>query len=294
MPDSEFLNFTEEILSNYLGKETKVKQFKRLTGGCINEAFRIESSAGNFFLKHNQPDFEIQFEKEARSLRMLHQTNTIKTPEVFHLGTLKNRAFLLMEYVHPGTPSNKFWQNFGEKLASLHRTTAKNQQFGLSFDNYIGSLPQKNTFHQHWIDFFIENRLEVQIKLAHQNDLVSNEFINRFQKIYEQLPGLLTKEPPSLIHGDLWSGNYLNGPDGEAALIDPATYFGNREIEIAFTQLFGGFPPAFYESYQRTWPLAPGFEERVDIYNLYPLLVHVNLFGTSYLTGIEKVIRRYT
>lgn len=293
MPEGDFSVFAGKVLSQYLGKEVAKLTYKRLGGGCINESFKIETEVGSFFLKHNKSEFEIQFRKEAKALEILRNSGALKVPEVFQFGTHNTRAYLLTEYIEPGPPDSNFWQDFGESLAALHHTTSENQQFGLSFDNYIGELPQKNHFKENWIDFFIENRLEVQAKLAFKKQLITPEFLKQLRKFYEMLPELLIEEPPSLIHGDLWSGNYLQGSQGKAVLIDPAIYYGNREIELAFTHLFGGFSSTFYQSYQHAWPLQPGFEERIDIYNVYPLLVHVNLFGTSYLSGIKNVIRRY-
>lgn len=293
MPDTEFLTFLRTILFQHLGKNISILSYQPLTGGCINEAVKIETEAGNFFLKYNQPDFEVQFQQEATSLKILHESNSIQVPEVRQTGTHNNRAYLLMEYIQPAVVDNNFWQGFGENLASLHRTTSDNQQFGLPFDNYIGALPQKNNFHINWIEFFIENRLEVQIAKALDDKLISPDFLKRFQQLYDLLPELLAAEPPSLIHGDLWSGNFLCGSNGQVVLIDPAIYFGNREIEISFTRLFGGFSSAFYESYHGSWPMQPGYEDRFEIYNLYPLLVHVNLFGSSYLSGVEAVINKY-
>ncbi len=293
MPKADFTVFVRNVISQYVKKEVTVLNYERLGGGCINEAYCIQTDAGPFFLKHNRPNFEVQFEKEAQALELLRATDTLKIPEVFQFGTYQRQAFLLTEFVEPGPPNHGFWEKFGENLAELHRTTSENRQYGLSFDNYIGELPQSNHFCSDWIEFFIIHRLEIQAQLALKNQLIGSDFLKQFQKLYDRLPDLLSEEPPSLIHGDLWSGNFLTGSDGQAVLIDPATYFGNREIELAFTRLFGGFSSTFYESYQHTWPLQPGFEERVDIYNLYPLMVHVNLFGRSYLSGIESVMRRY-
>ena len=143
------------------------------------------------------------------------------------------------------------------------------------------------------IDFIIHNRLEYQLKLAKQNGLVSHDLIDRYRKFYDLLPGLLPVDKPALLHGDMWSGNVMVGDDGQACLIDPAVYYGHREIELAFTRMFGGFGHDFYSAYQSTYPLEPGFDERVEIYNIYPHMVHVNLFGTSYLGGVESVLRRY-
>ena len=294
MPEFECQHFSNEILSQCLGIEISVVHSQKLTGGCIHEAFKLSCEAGTFFLKYNQPEFQTQFEKEAKALNLLRETGPLKVPEVFQIGIHRNRAYLLMEYIDPVAAGHDFWQKFGENLAHLHHQTSEDGRYGLSFDNYIGELPQKNGPNKSWIDFFIENRLEAQINLANANNRISPEFVKRFHKLYHYLEKLLVEEPPSLLHGDLWRGNFLCDADGQAVLIDPAIYYGNREIELAFTQLFGGFSPSFYESYEQIWPLQPGFGERKDLYNLYPLLVHVNLFGRSYLSGIEKVIKRFT
>ncbi|MEL7006538.1 MAG: fructosamine kinase family protein, partial [Bacteroidota bacterium] len=160
---------------------------------------------------------------------------------------------------------------------------------------WIRANPEpKSGFNESWIDFFIKERLEKQLRLAYSRELVDNNFLHKFRSLYLHLPNILINEPPSLLHGDLWSGNYLINSHGNASIIDPAVYYGNREIELAFTHLFGGFDSRFYQSYQEAWPLESGFENRMEIYNLYPLLVHVNLFGTSYLSGVLQVLKKYT
>lgn len=293
MAESHSLSFAGEILWQFLGQEPTTLTCQRLNGGCINDAFKLEADQGRFFLKYNVLEFSSQFEQESRALNLLRKTQAFTVPEVLQTGEHGSRSYLLMEYINPAAPSSKFWELFGQNLAKLHRTSSPDHTFGLSFDNHIGALPQKNTYCDDWIDFFIQNRLEVQLTLALYNELIDKAFVDHFRQLYDQLPGLLVSEPSSLIHGDLWSGNFLCGKEG-ATLIDPAVYFANREIELAFTKLFGGFAPEFYYAYQQAWPLQPGFEERAEIYNLYPLLVHVNLFGSSYLSGVERVVRRYT
>jgi len=196
-----------------------------------------------------------------------------------------------MEYLESGSISGAYWESFGRSLASLHQKTE--QKYGLDHDNYIGRLEQINSWRDNWIDFFIELRLEKQLELALDNHLVDQSFSKRFRKVYPHLSGILPLEPSSLLHGDLWSGNVVVGPDGNVGIIDPAAYYGSREIELAFTQLFGGFDRQFYECYQENYPLSPGYQERVPVYNLYPLMVHVNLFGTSYLAGVEHTIAGY-
>jgi fructosamine-3-kinase len=169
-------------------------------------------------------------------------------------------------------------------------TTA--DQFGLHQDNFIASLGQDNTTNTSWTKFFIENRLEPLIGKAFYDSLISEKFLYRFREIYAKLESIFPKEKPALLHGDLWSGNVLRDNSGNPALIDPAVYYGNREMDLAFSRLFGGFDEGFYQAYEAVFPLEPDFEIRTDIYNLYPLLVHLHLFGKSYLSGIEKTINR--
>ncbi len=285
--------FFESILFQSLGKHLSLISFQRLAGGCIDQVVKLQTTDGIFLLKWKD-HLSDQFDKENQGLALIASTNSIQVPKVLHHGSCNNCSFLLLEYIPPGTGSKNFWETFGAQLAKLHQHIHETGDYGLSHNNYIGSLPQSNTRHADWLQFFIHERLEMQLQLAHSNQLIPHRLMDRFRGFYNLLPGILSAEPPSLLHGDLWSGNYLVTQNGQAVLIDPAVYYGNREIELAFTQLFGGFDSRFYQSYFDTWAVAPGFRERADIYNLYPLLVHVNLFGTSYLGSIEQVLRRYS
>lgn len=294
MTRPEHRTLEEAVLSDYLPYSPEVLSIQPLSGGCINEAVKVDTSEGSFFLKWNQPDHLDQFRKEAAGLGLLSQTGCITVPNVLKAGSLHHSAYLLLEYISPEPPHPSFWEDFGRRMAQLHQHSSPNAQYGLEVNNYIGRLAQQNNWNPSWIEFFITHRLEVQLSLAYGQGLVTSELMARFRRLYNQLPNLLPEAPPSLIHGDLWSGNFLCGPGGRAALIDPAVYYGHREIELAFTRLFGGFTSTFYDSYQEAWPLDPGFEQRVELYNLYPLLVHINLFGQSYLSGITEVVKKYT
>ena len=285
--------FFEGVLQQATDKTHAVVSFEHLSGGCIDQVVKLETKKGRFLLKWKDRTSD-QFEAESIGLTLLHKAHCLRVPEVIAQSIYQGCSYLLMEYVAPGSKKTGFWEEFGTKLAQQHRHLADNSHYGLDHDNYIGSLHQYNAPNADWIAFFIEQRLEKQLALASENGWASKDLIDRFQILYPQLPELLSMEPPSLLHGDLWSGNFIVDDAGSAVLIDPAVYYGNREIEIAFTQMFGGFEPPFYQSYQESWPLAPGFQERAAIYNLYPLLVHVNLFGSSYLSGIDRVLRRYT
>jgi fructosamine-3-kinase len=251
----------------------------------------VDTYRGNFFLKWHSTIPPDMFAKEAMGLQLLAKPNIIKIPEVIGHGTMGGRHFLVLEYIRKACQANRFWENFGRALADLHRQS--NDYFGLNHDNYIGKLPQSNAPTDKWIDFFIHQRLEAQLLLAIENNLVTTDFIKMYRKFYDSLQQLLPIETPSLLHGDLWSGNFMIGADGEACLIDPAVYYGHREIELAFTTMFGGFDTAFYSAYQSSWPLEPAWRERFEIYNIYPSMVHANLFGASYLYEVMAVLRRY-
>ena len=285
-------NFFEAILEDGTGRSIKVLNTQFKSGGCINNALKLITTEGEYFLKWQTGIPDDMFQKETKGLKLLSNTNSIKIPRVIAYGELEGKHYLLMEHIESTPPSISYWEDFGIALAEMHRgNTAEN--FGLDHDNYIGKLPQPNDETNNWIDFFIRYRLEFQLKLAIKNHLVSNDLIDRYRRFYDLLPELLPVNKPSLLHGDMWSGNVMVGNDGKVCLIDPAVYYGHREIELAFTQMFGGFGYDFYSAYQATYPMEPGFEKRVEIYNMYPHMVHVNLFGTSYLNGVESVLRRY-
>lgn len=284
--------FFEEVLKKELGIPVKVKSTTFKSGGCINNAITLTTNEGDFFLKWQSGIPEDMFQKEAEGLKLLADAGSVKIPDMIAYGKMEGKYYLLMENIESAPPSNNYWEHFGEALADMHQNNTA-EKYGLSHDNYIGKLPQPNDFHENWIDFFIEHRLEYQLKLAIQNGLVSTGLIERYRNFYELLPGLLPVDKPALLHGDMWSGNVMVGENGKVCLIDPAVYYGHREIELAFTQMFGGFSYDFYDAYASAYPLDPGFDERVAIYNIYPHMVHVNLFGRSYLNGVESVLRRY-
>lgn len=292
MKNSSGNYFFESILEESFGKPVQVKGTSFKSGGCINNALKLNTTDGVFFIKWQSGIPEDMFQKESEGLGLLKATKTLKIPEVIAHGKLDGKHYLLMEYIESASPQSNYWKKFGVALAEMHKNNS-NSNYGLEHDNYIGKLPQPNNSAENWIDFFINHRLEFQLKLAVQNGLVDSSFVNRYRAFYELLPGLLPVDQPALLHGDMWSGNVMVGADGQVCLIDPAVYFGHREIELAFTQMFGGFGYDFYTSYREAYPLEPGFEQRTDIYNIYPHMVHVNLFGTSYLGGVESVLRRY-
>ncbi|MBL0741667.1 fructosamine kinase family protein [Chryseolinea lacunae] len=270
-----------------------VTNFSFVGGGSINKAGKLGTSAGEFFLKWNEAQkFPGMFEAEVKGLTLLRAPGVIYIPKVVHTGETSSFQYLLLEFITPSARGKKYWEHLGQQLAALHRVTAA--RFGLDHANYIGSLPQHNTPTTTWVAFYIEQRLTVQVKLACDAHRVDARWTKMFEALYKRLPELLPEELPALLHGDLWSGNLLANAQGAPCLVDPAVYFGHREAELAMTQLFGGFDNEFYEAYHHAYPLQPGFERRVDLYTLYPLLVHVNLFGGSYVGAVENVLRKYT
>ena len=195
-----------------------------------------------------------------------------------------------MEFIDCKIPSDDFWISFGYKLAKMH--SHSNKYFGLDHNNYIGSLKQENTLYIDGIEFFINCRLLPQIKLLDIS--LGNQLFKNFDKLFSKLNEILPNEKPALIHGDLWNGNFLVDNFGAPVLVDPAVYYGYREIDIAMSKLFGGFSNQFYESYNEIFPLEKDWQYRVDIWNLYPLLVHANLFGESYLNQVNSTLKNLT
>ena len=280
-----------EQLSKKLGKNVAVTGYSEVGGGCINHGGKLSTTAGDFFLKWNSNSaYPGMFEAEAKGLELL-DGREIKVPELMGQGSWADKAWLLLEWLEAGRRQKDFWENFGRALAALHRNT--NATFGLNHDNYIGSLPQSNKAESKWSDFFMRQRLLPQIELAQQKALLPASMEKDFEQLFKRLPDIFPEEKPALLHGDLWSGNFITGPDGQAAIIDPAVYYGNREMDLAMSRLFGGFDEAFYTAYHESFPLMSGYRERVDICNLYPLMVHINLFGVTYLSGVSKILKAF-
>jgi len=261
-----------------------------LSGGCINNVQLLKTNIGDFCIKYNLDDsFPEMFTSEAKGLILLKNAAEIFVPQVFYTGNAGRYSYILLEFINYGKKVPQFMNDFGRSLARLHKHTS--DYFGLDIDNYMGSLPQVNTKHSSWNEFFIEERLKRQITIA--GEYFSSSDIRSFEKIYARLDELIPEEPPALLHGDLWGGNYMVSQEGKACLIDPAVYYGHREVDIAMTTLFGGFDEDFYSAYNEVYPLIKGWRQRLDIFKLYPLLIHLNLFGSGYLGSITSIIRRF-
>lgn len=284
-------DFIDQLLTKHLPPATQCQKLIAISGGCINNTYKILTNRGPFFVKWNHVDLFEMFDTEAKGLTILNARSTIIIPKPLGVGTLANKSYLLTEWVEKGSKSDHFWENFAVNLAKQHATASS--EFGLDHDNYIGSLTQSNKEHANWSDFFIHTRLKPQIALASSKNLVTNSHQSQFEELYQKLDQLIPNEKSALLHGDLWSGNFMVASSGEVAIYDPAVHYGHRETELAFTQLFGGFSEKFYAQYNEFHPLETGFADRADIHNLYPLLVHLNLFGSSYLSGITQTLNRF-
>ncbi|QEC80028.1 fructosamine kinase family protein [Mucilaginibacter ginsenosidivorax] len=261
---------------------TKISNILPLSGGSINHVYHLQATRDNFVLKINDRfNFPGMFNLEVQGLETIRNTQTIAVPKVLLQSETNTESYLLIEWISPGHSTQKASDTLGEQLAQMHRHTS--HSFGFDTDNYMGSLRQSNKPHKYWNDFFIEERLKPMIRIAQTKQLLTNNDLRLFDLLYQKLPGLFTEEPPALVHGDLWSGNYLIDVHEKPYLIDPAVSFSNREFDIAMTTLFGGFDRQFYEAYNHNFPLQEGWQQRIKLWNLYPLLLHVNLFGGGYI-----------
>ncbi|MFY0605827.1 MAG: fructosamine kinase family protein [Cyclobacteriaceae bacterium] len=283
------LEFYESVIkAHQLGSQ--VLAISPIAEGCINNTFSIKTERRQFFIKWNDLASDL-FEQEKHGLYILQQKSPIRTPEVLGLGRYDSKDYLLLKFEDTGSPGKHFWENFGASLAEQHRQSSA--QFGLDHDNHIGRLPQKNSYEDSWHDFFVNQRLIPQVNLAAASGLLDYKDVQQFDLLYKRIKDIFSDEPPALLHGDLWSGNFMIGANGEAFIFDPAVYFGHREMELAFTKMFGGFNEPFYEAYNASYPMDKGFQQREDLCNLYPLLVHANLFGGGYISAVKQTLKRW-
>jgi protein-ribulosamine 3-kinase len=282
----------EKQLTEIFLRQVTIGNQESVPGGCINETIKVETNLKTFFLKINSAKkFPGMFEAEAKGLRLLTKANEIKIPSVVLFGQHDDSSFLILEWMEQGKRRKDFFEDFGRKLARMHKHTGR--YFGLDHNNYIGSLSQSNQEYENGMDFFIEQRLIKQIELAARNNLVNKSTIEQFNSLFKKLSEIIPNEIPALLHGDLWNGNYMTDGTGAAAIIDPAVYYGFREADIAMTKLFGGFDLPFYDVYNEEFPFQKGWEQRLDIFNLYPLMVHVNLFGGGYIEQVKQILGKY-
>ena len=290
-------------LVSLFGTSVAIARTDRVSGGDINKSYALTLTTGQrIFMKANAKENAAFFTAEAAGLSAIASTNSIGTPKILCTGTDDGQdvgySFLLMEFIQGGKKKSDYFETLARELAAMHSadtaffTKSGTKNFGFFQDNFIGAREQKNTPGTSWITFFRNERLEPLFKAADKYFSDSDRTLNT--KLMDNLEKFLVEpEKPSLLHGDLWGGNVIPNTDGKAILIDPACYVGHAEADLAMTELFGGFPSSFYDSYREAHPLQPGYEDRRDLYNLYQLLNHLNLFGPSYLQPVQSIVSEY-
>src|SRR4028119_221386 len=294
-------------ISETTGETFSLDHRHSVSGGCINQGYSISSSSRAYFAKINQASQIAMFEAEALGLQQMRATQTIRVPEPICWGTEGNSAYIVLEWLDLGSRGGeRAWEEMGRQLAAMHKYTPPNppflrggeernstllgKVFGWEINNTIGSTVQINNWTANWAEFWAEHRIGYQLKLARRR----GGHFPQGERLLEVIPELLAgHEPqPSLVHGDLWGGNAGVTSAGEPVIFDPATYFGDREVDIAMTELFGGFPALFYRGYNQVWQLDAGYEQRKNLYNLYHIVNHFNLFGGSYQSQANQMINR--
>ena len=293
-----FCSSLKEAVSLACGGEAAVEKKQTVHGGDANDAYELFLSDGKrLFLKTNRISNADFFRAEAEGVAAIKATETIRVPHIHAIGTGDGISFILMEYIDRAGAGRDFWEELGVSLAALHKAETSSfvngGKYGFKSDNYIGAGRQKNTPGNSWIEFFSECRLRPQLELA--SGYFDSSTIMKANRLLDSLDRFLYEpERPSLLHGDLWSGNFMSDETGHPMLIDPAVYVGCNEADIAMTELFGGFDKRFYASYFKAMGAIPEYESRRDLYNLYHLTNHLNLFGGAYLPAVMRTIERYS
>lgn len=267
----------------------KVQAISRLAGGSINEVYSLLTSSGEKVIKLNKASlYPGMFEAEKQGLNAIKSTCTFDVPEVYECGKFTKFSYLLLEYIHEAKAHPQYWDIFAENLTKLHKQTA--DKFGYPISNYIGSLPQLNGATSTAANFYITQRLEPQLRIAANKGFIFDHLDKIFKNISTEIPN----EAPALIHGDLWSGNYITNQKGLPCLIDPAVSYAPREMDLAMMKLFGGFPEDVFQTYNEIFPTQQGFKKRIPLWQLYYLLVHLNILGGGYLASVKNILSTFT
>lgn len=287
-----------ETLKQVLALQAKedIISIQQVQGGDIGRSYNVETKERNFFVKYRSDLPSLVFQQEAKGLALLRAAGPLAVPQTYYAGEIpaKEGGMIVLEWIDSGSSHLTTEEELGRGIAELHKSKSPNGQFGLQHDNYIGMLPQANNWCDSWSQFYLERRLLPMIKLAEERGRLSALRINKLMQLADSLDRWIPKKSePSLLHGDLWHGNWITSDHGEPYLIDPAVFYGDREYEMAFTELFGGFSSRFYAAYQQSYPLSPDYNERRPLYQLYYLLVHLIMFGESYCSAIDRVLVRY-
>lgn len=269
-----------------------VTRYEQVHGGDINRSWCLYTNNGKFFLKVNDASrYPGMFEKEASGLEALRDHSSFKIPVVHRIGESAGQQYLLLEFIEKGSLQPGYWQRFGKALAQLHRQSQPS--FGWKEDNYIGSLQQSNAQHLTWSSFYAECRIEPLVKKLFSLKAFSSTDVAAAASFCQKLASLFPDEPAALLHGDLWSGNYMITSSDGIAIYDPAVYCGHREMDIGMSLLFGGFSEQFYTTYHEHYPLEKNWRERIPLTQLYPLLVHAVLFGGHYVNDAREIIVQF-
>lgn len=285
-----------ETISSILaevGDRSAIKDIQPVSGGDISEAFKITTAEGLYFVKYNRDAAEDFFQKEAVGLQLLKQTGALRVPEVYAYSTASStvQGYIVMEWVE-GQAQRDTDEQLGRGLALLH--SSHKEKYGLEEDNYIGTLPQPNGWHDDWVEFLSDRRLAHLARLAEDRGYFPESRREKMERLLRSLDQWIPHyRQPVMLHGDFWGGNWIAGPQGEPWIIDPAVFYGEREFELAFTELFGGFSRRFYDAYEEIHPISPDYQERKQLYQLYYLLVHLTLFGESYGPSVDRVLSYY-
>lgn len=265
-------------------------QYKPLAGGSINRSFCVYNKEVKYFLKTNDSVHHDFFEKEGKGLNLLRNNCPLVIPKVIKTGISANTNYLLLEWLQNTSGTENSWENFAAGLADLHKTTQTN--FGLNEPHYIGTLIQDNTYSDSWASFYKNYRILPFVKKLYNAGAFTKEDLTCAEKVCNNFKSIFPEEKPALLHGDLWSGNFMFTHSG-AAIFDPAVYYGHREMDLGMSLLFGGFDNRFYESYNECFPLEQNWLKRVALTQLYPILVHAVLFGSPYVQRARENIRLY-
>ncbi|MEX2597781.1 MAG: fructosamine kinase family protein [Salibacteraceae bacterium] len=282
----------KKIVAETLGVYSDRLKIMPVDGGSINDSYKIEHDGQRFFMKCNQAQrFSDMFSLEQKGLQILKTANAFRIPEVIGVYEHKDLSILYLEFIDQGPSKPDFCELFAERLIALHANSS--DLFGLGHHNYIGSLPQNNTPYQDWGNFFVEQRIKPQLISARNTGQVDRSDLLLFDKLFSRIDDFFPKEAPSLIHGDLWSGNYMSDKSGDPVIFDPAIYFGHRYMDLGMMRLFGGFDQRIFDLYAAKAMLDHDWKTGSEIANLYPLLVHVNLFGSGYISQVRSILRHY-
>jgi fructosamine-3-kinase len=281
----------EQQIERATGRGFQIHRQQSVGGGCINSAFKLTDDQQSYFIKTNSASYSFMFEAEAEALREMAASKTVRVPEPVCYGEFGSQCYLVIEYLELAGSANM--ETFGRQFAAMHKVTV--DSFGWRIDNTIGSTPQPNKLADDWIEFWRGQRLGFQLQTAARNGY-GGELQRLGERLLADMPALFVNHEPqaSMLHGDLWGGNYGALRDGTPVIFDPAFYYGDREADLAMTTLFGGFGRRFYQAYNETWPLDDGYEVRKTFYNIYHIINHLNLFGGGYhaqaIGMIEKVL----